>query len=279
MILDGKVVAQNTYEELKKNISELSKKPSLRVILVGNNPSSLRYVAQKQKWAHYVGIDFQITHFEENTSQEAVLQKLNEFNNNPEIDGFMVQLPLPKHLNEKMIIDQIAPEKDVDGFHPFNQGNIVIWEKNGLKACTPAGILTLLSYYNIDLVGKNIVIIGRSNIVGKPLANMFINAQATVSICNSKTKNIEFFTQNADIVVTALWVPHFLKAEMVKKEAIIIDVGFTVVDGKIYWDADFEKILSQGNDITPVPGGVGVLTVSELMRNTYQAHINKSQKS
>lgn len=204
MILDGKVVAQNTYEELKKNISELSKKPSLRVILVGNNPSSLRYVAQKQKWAHYVGIDFQITHFEENASQEAVLQKLNEFNNNPEIDGFMVQLPLPKHLNEKMIIDQIAPEKDVDGFHPFNQGNIVIGEKNGLKACTPAGILTLLSYYNIDLVGKNIVIIGRSNIVGKPLANMFINAQATVSICNSKTKNIEFFTQNADIVVTAL---------------------------------------------------------------------------
>jgi len=210
MILDGKIVAQAIYEEIKQEISTLTQKPKLWVILVGNNPSSLRYIKQKQKWAEYVGIDFEIFSFEENIAKKDLLECVHKLNNDENISWYIVQLPLPAHINEKNIINSIAPEKDVDGFHPENQWKIVIWDTSGLAPCTPTGMMELLKYYNIDVVWKNVVIIGRSNIVGKPIANLLINASATVTICNSKTKNIEVFTKNADIIITAMWKPKFL---------------------------------------------------------------------
>lgn len=275
MILDGKIVAQAIYEDIKQEISTLTQKPKLWVILVGNNPSSLRYINQKQKWAEYVGIDFEIFSFEENIAEKDLLECVHKMNNDENISWYIVQLPLPAHINEKNIINSIAPEKDVDGFHPENQWKIVIWDTSGLAPCTPTGMMELLKYYNIDVVWKNVVIIGRSNIVGKPIANLLINASATVTICNSKTKNIEVFTKNADIIITAMWKPKFLTVEKIHPKAIILDVWFSVIDDKIYGDCDFENIIKNGNDITPVPGWVGALTVSCLMKNTLCAFKNR----
>ncbi|MBW7954593.1 bifunctional 5,10-methylenetetrahydrofolate dehydrogenase/5,10-methenyltetrahydrofolate cyclohydrolase [Candidatus Gracilibacteria bacterium] len=277
MILDGKEVAKKIYEELKKDILKLEKKPKLGVILVGNNPSSIRYINQKQKYAKEVGIDFELFSFDENVLEKDLLEKINILNNDESISGYIVQLPLPRHIDEKTIINSISPKKDVDGFHTINQGKIVIGDESGLTPCTPSGILEIFKYYNIDLIGKNIVVVGRSNIVGKPIANMLINKQSTVTICNSKTKNIEFFTKNADIVILALGKPNFLTLDKIGDNTIVIDVGFTVIDGKIYGDACFGEILQNGNPITPVPGGVGVLTVAMLLKNTYKAFFYNSQ--
>ncbi len=271
MILDGKIVAQAIYEDIKKEIFTFSKKPKLWVILVGNNPSSLRYIKQKQKWAEYVGIEFELFSFEENISENELLQKVQFLNNDENISGYIIQLPLPEHINEKKIINAILPEKDVDGFHPENQGKIVIGDTSGLAPCTPSGMMELLKYYNIDIAGKNIVVIGRSNIVGKPIVNLLINASATVTICNSKTKNISVFTKNADIIITAMGKPKFLTVEKINPKSIILDVGFSVIDEKIYGDCDFENIIKNGNAITPVPGWVGALTVACLMKNTLKA--------
>lgn len=275
MILSGKIVAEKIYQDLKEKIAGEVNKPKLAVILVGKNSPSLRYIKQKQKWAEFVGIDFELINFDDSVSETEILDTIKKLNNDNTIDGFMVQTPLPKHIDVQKVILAIDPKKDVDGFHPVNQGKIVVGDNSGLPACTPAGVLELCKYYDIELTGKNIVIIGRSNIVGKPLSNLLINKQATVTVCNSKTKDIASFTKNADIVITALWVPHFLKKEMIGEKTIVIDVGFSVIDGKIYGDADFESISSQGNNITPVPGWVGVLTVAGLMKNTFQAFSQK----
>lgn len=275
MILDGKKVAQEVYDELKNSISKLSSPPHLHAILVGKNSPSMRYISQKQKWAEYIWMQFTLHNFDENITENELLKCINWLNTDTWVDGFIVQLPLPKHINESNIINAIAPQKDVDGFHPINQGKIVIWDASWLKACTPAGMMELLKYYHIDPKWKNITIIGRSNIVGKPIANLLINAQATVTICNSQTKNIDFFTKNSDIVITALGKPHFLTTDKISQNTIVIDVGFSVIDGKIYGDADFENILQQWNPITPVPGGVGSLTVAMLLKNTFQAYKNK----
>ncbi len=275
MILDGKIVAQAIYEEIKTEISSSSKKPKLWVILVGNNPSSLRYIKQKQKWAEFVGIEFELFSFESDVSEKELLEKVTFLNKDDTIHGYIVQLPLPKHINEKNIINSILPEKDVDGFHPQNQGKIVIWDDSWMAPCTPAGMMELLKYYKIDALWKNIVIIGRSNIVGKPIANLLINASATVTICNSKTQNIEFYTKNADIIITAMGAPHFLTVDKINPKSIILDVGFTIIDEKIYGDSDFENIIKNGNAITPVPGWVWALTVSCLMKNTLKAFKNR----
>ncbi len=277
MILDGKLVAQNIYTKLKNTISSLDTKPKLDVILVWNNPSSLRYIAQKQKWAQEVGIVFHLHHFPENISETEISKTIEKCNQDESCSGIIVQLPLPKHFHEKNILNAIHPEKDVDGFHPINQGKIVIDDKTGLTACTPAGVLELCRFYKIDLIGKNIVLIGRSNIVGKPLANLLINAWATITVCNSKTKNIDFFTQNADIVITAMGSPKFLTLDKIQNHTIVIDVGFSVIDGKIYGDCDFENILKNGNSITPVPGWVGSLTVAMLLNNTFLAYSRKKK--
>lgn len=278
MILDGKIVAQKIYEDLKNEIQILEKKPKLSVILVGKNSPSLRYINQKQKWAEFVGIDFELINFDDDVSEEILLTTIEKLNKDESVDGFMVQTPLPKHIDLEKVINSIDSRKDVDGFSPVNQGKIVIGDKSWLPACTPAGVIELCKYYNIKLVWQNIVIIGRSNIVGKPLANLLINIGATVTICNSKTKNIESITKTADIVITAMWAPKFLKAHMISKNTKVIDVGFSVIDGKIYGDADFEDIILHENDITPVPGWVWVLTVAMLMTNTLQAYKNKKNK-
>lgn len=278
MILDGKKVAEHIYNELKQEISWMLNKPKLWAILVGNNPSSLRYIKQKQKWAEYVGIDFELFHFDENISETKLSEIVNHLNTDKKIHWYIVQLPLPKGIDEKKIINSILPEKDVDGFHPINQWKIVIGDDSGIAPCTPAGMIKLLNYYKIDIVGKNIVVIGRSNIVGKPIANLLINIGATVTICNSKTKNIEFYTKNADIIITAMWVPKFLTIEKINPQCIVVDVWFTVIDEKIHGDADFKNILQQGNAITPVPGWVGALTVAMLMTNTLKAYKNQKMK-
>lgn len=271
MILDWKEVAKKIYDELKKDILKLEKKPKLWVILVWDNPSSIRYINQKQKYAKEVWIDFELFSFDENVLEKDLLEKINILNNDENISWYIVQLPLPKHIDEKTIINSISPKKDVDWFHTINQWKIVIWDETWLTPCTPSGILEIFKYYNIDLIWKNIVIVWRSNIVWKPIANMLINKQSTVTICNSKTKNIENFTKNADIVILALWKPNFLTLDKIGDNTIVIDVGFTIVDWKIYWDACFWEISQNWNPITPVPWWVWVLTVAMLLKNTYKA--------
>lgn len=272
MILDWKIVAEKIYNELKNEILPLEKKPKLWAILIWNNSSSIRYIKQKQKWAEYIWVDFELLTFDENISQISLLEEINKLNIDENISWFIIQLPLPKHINEQEIINSINPEKDVDWFHPINQWKIVIWDETWLKPCTPAWVIELCKFYNIDLIWKNIVIIWRSNIVWKPLANMLINMQATLTICNSKTKNIDFYTKNADIIITAMWSPEFLTTEKINKDTVVIDVWFSVIDWKIYWDCDFENIIQNWNKITPVPGWVWALTVAMLMKNTLKAY-------
>jgi len=271
MLLDWKKLSQKIYEELKLELKNTSKKPKLSVILVWENPSSLKYIAQKQKWSEFIWVDFELIKFDENIDNKTVLEKIEHLNNDKKTSWFIVQLPLPKHLDEEKILNSISPQKDVDWFHPINQWKIVINDKSWLLPCTPAWIMEFFKDYNIDLVWKNAVVVWKSNIVWKPIANMLINAWATVSVCNSKTKDLNFYTKNADIIVMAIWVPKFLKVENIKKDAIIIDVWFSVVEGKIYWDCDFENIFANNNPITPVPGWVGMLTVAMLLKNTIKA--------
>lgn len=275
MILDWKIVAEKIYADVKKEIEKLSKKPTLAVILIWNNTSSVRYVSQKEKWAKFVWIDFKLFHFDENITQIQLLQNIDKLNYDKNVNGYIVQLPLPKHIDEKIIINSINPAKDVDWFHQENQWKIVIWDNSGFTPCTPAWIIELLNYYNIDVIGKNIVVIWRSNIVWKPIANLLINKQATVTICNSKTKNIEFYTKNSDIIITAIWKPKFLTVDKINKNTVIIDVWFTILDNKIYWDSDFEKIFAAWNPITPVPWWVWPLTVAILMKNVLKALYNQ----
>lgn len=271
MIIDGKEMARKEYEKLKEEIASLSKKPNLTAVLVWNNPSSLRYIAQKKKWAQEIGIDFQLIQFEETVKQEEIIAILTKLNNDEKVNGIIVQLPLPCHIDTNAVINNISPIKDVDGFTAVNMWKVVLGDESGLAPCTPSWVIHICKSIWVDLEWKNVTIIGRSNIVGKPLINMCINAWATVTCCNSKTKNLKNHTKNADIIVLATGKPWLLTKEMIQKEAVIIDVGFTVIDGKIYGDACFQEILENGNPITPVPWGVGALTVVYLMKNTLKA--------
>ncbi|MDD2566293.1 MAG: bifunctional 5,10-methylenetetrahydrofolate dehydrogenase/5,10-methenyltetrahydrofolate cyclohydrolase [Candidatus Gracilibacteria bacterium] len=272
MILDGKKLAQKIYDELKIKIEKLNKKPTLVAILVGNNPASLTYIKQKRKFAEYVGMNFELIHYEGNIEEEIVLAKIEELNNNSNISGYIVQLPLSEHIDSQKIIDRIDPKKDVDGFTKENIGKLFLKEENGLLSCTPKGIKRLLDEYNINLKGKNVTIIGKSNIVGKPLSLLFINHSATVTVCDIFTQDISEHTLKSDIVISAAGVPHLIKENMIKKGTILIDVGYNIVDGKMVGDIDFPN-LEKDNYITPVPGGVGPLTVAMLIENTYLAHI------
>lgn len=272
MIIDWKGIALNIYDKIKWKVSLLEKKPTLWAILVWNNPSSLRYIKQKQKWAEYTWINFHLVEFEENIKEEELLKQIKKFNKNDYISWYIVQLPLPKHINEKLIIDSINPLKDVDWFHPINQWKILIWDNTGLVPCTPAWIMEILKSENIDLVWKEICVIWRSNIVWKPITSLLINSWATVISCNSKTKDISKYTLWADIVIVAAWKPWLLKENMLKKWSFIIDVWFTVIDWIIHWDALTKEIDSAWHKITPVPGWVWALTVAMLMKNTLKAH-------
>jgi len=291
-ILDGKKLATELKEEIKTEVEQLVingvKRPHLAAVLVGNDGASETYVASKVKSCEQVGFESSMLRFDENITEEELLQAVDKLNKDSKIDGFIVQLPLPKHINEDKVIEAIAPEKDVDGFHPVNVGRMVI----GLPAfisATPAGIMEMLKRYKIDTQGKHCVVVGRSNIVGKPMSILMSQksefANATVTMCHSRTKNMAEITRTADILIVALGSAEFVKADMVKQGAVVIDVGITRVKSdktksgwKLKGDVDFEEVAEKCSYITPVPGGVGPLTIVSLLRNTLLAAEKKIYK-
>lgn len=273
MIIDGKKIAENIFFDLKKEVEKLKWKPKMGIILVWNNSSSERYIKQKIKWAEFVWMDYNLERLDENISENKLIEVIKNFNDDETINWFIVQLPLPKHIDEKKILNIILPNKDIDWFNPVNQGKMLIWDKTWFIPCTPAWIMEIFKSENLDLEWKVVCVIWRSNIVWKPITSLLINAWATVISCNSKTKHLSKYTTQADIVVVAAWKPWLLKVNMLKLWAVIIDVWFTVIDGKIHGDADTKLIDSLWNKITPVPGWVWALTVAMLIKNTLKSYI------
>ncbi len=265
-IIDGKKVAEKCRIELAARIKKLDKKPGLAVIMVGNDPASSVYVSSKEKACKEVGIYSERYDFPDSVSEQKLLQLIEELNSSSKIHGILVQLPLPKHIDQEKVISAIKREKDVDGFTAVNLGNLAAG-KDGIVPCTPKGIIRLLEEYKIQIEGKTAVVIGRSNTVGKPVALMLLNRNATVTVCHSKTKNLEAQTINADIIIAAVGKPMLVTASMVKKGAVVIDVGINRIDGKLIGDVDFESVREKVSYITPVPGGVGPMTVAMLLEN------------
>ena len=276
--IDGKAFSQVILEKIREEHNQLKEKygkqAGLAVVIVGNNPASQVYVRNKIKACENVGFYSENIELDENISEEELLQEIDKLNKNDRINGILVQLPLPSHINELKIIDSISPEKDVDGFHVANIGKMVIGDETGFLSCTPYGIMQLLEEYKIEIVGKDAVIIGRSNIVGKPMALMLIQKGATVQVCNSRTKDLRKKLNDADIIIVAAGVPKLLKKEDVKEGAVVIDVGINRVDGKICGDVDYEEVAERVSYITPVPGGVGPMTIASLIKNTFKSYKN-----
>lgn len=274
-IIDGNLMSSELKEKIKKEVSDLSSygTPGLATILVGENPGSKIYVNLKHKSCVEVGINSILKKFPENAAEEDVIKCIRELNEDKSIHGILVQLPLPKHINEKKVMNLIKPEKDVDGFHPINMGNLMIGNE-GLVPCTPKGVIYMLSENNIELKGKEVVIVNHSNVVGKPLAAMFLNRNSTVTVCHVYTKNLIEHTTKADILVVGVGIPNFIKEDMIKENAIVIDVGISRVEGKTVGDVDFEKVKNKASLITPVPGGVGPMTIAMLLTNTLTAFKN-----
>ncbi len=271
-LLDGKTVKKEGLEELKRQIESLERPLGLTVIQVGQDPASNVYVRQKAKMAEMLGMHFQHINLPESVSQEELLGAVKEQNENDAVDGILVQMPIPRHLDAKKIQNTIDSNKDVDGLTDVNMGRLVHGQP-GLVPCTPYGVMELLNYYKIPVEGKNVVIVGRSDLVGKPLAALMTNANATVTLCHSKTKNLKIFTQNAEIIVMAVGRPKMLTNEMVKNGAVIIDVGINrLEDGSLCGDVDFETVQEKASYITPVPGGVGPMTIYELAKNVKTAY-------
>lgn len=277
-IIDGKKVAFLLLEELKGKVKKLDKKPGLAVILANDDASSKIYVASKEKNSLALGFKSYVYRFDRKITQGKLIELIHELNNNPEVNGILVQLPLFNHLNEQEILEIINPKKDVDGFHPVNVGKLHAGLKPYAVCCTPKGIIKLLKYYNIPLEGKNALVIGRSNIVGKPTAALLTNENATVTLAHSKTKNLKSYVKSADIIISATGQPKLITSDMVKKGAVVIDVGIIRQDdGSLMGDVDFEKIKDIASYITPVPGGVGPMTIACLMENTYELFINQEK--
>ena len=292
-IISGKEISQNLRNKLKKEISELKNKtgkvPGLAVVQVGNVAASSVYVKAKTKSVIEVGIDVIDHHLPEETTEAELLKIVDNLNNQNNVNGILVQLPLPKHINEQLVLDSIHPDKDADGFHPLNVGKLSIAshnDENLLIPCTPYGCLIMLKGLGVDLSGKNAIVIGRSNIVGKPMAQLLLKESCTVTIAHSRTKNIEEICKNADIVVAAVGRPKMVKGDWIKKGAAVIDVGInritTEVEGevknKLVGDVDFDEASKNASAITPVPGGVCPMTIACLLRNTTIAFKNKNQE-
>lgn len=287
VIIDGKAIAQNVRKEVAEQVKELNAKgisPCLAVILVGNNPASVSYVTGKQKALAEAGMTDKSVHLPEDTSEEELIELIERLNKDNTVNGILVQLPLPKHINEDRVITAIAPEKDVDGFHPVNVGNLMIGRKAFLP-CTPHGVIVLLEKMNIETSGKHCVIIGRSNIVGKPLAILMSSKKvnSTVTICHTGTKDIESIVKQADIIVAAAGHPMTVTKQMVKPGAVVIDVGVNRIPDstkksgfRLTGDVDFEAVSEIASYITPVPGGVGPMTIAMLMVNTLEAAKNQN---
>ena len=272
-IINGKEVAAKLKEKIRIQVAELKEKgvvPGLAVIVVGDDPASAVYVRNKEKACEALGIYSEKIALPAETSQETLLKLIDELNRRDEIDGILCQLPLPKHIHEKTVLCAIDPGKDVDAFHPVNVGHIMIGDYDFLP-CTPAGVMELLYSTGMDICGKHCVVIGRSNIVGKPMAMLMLHANATVTVCHSKTENLKEITKTADILIAAVGKPRFVTADMVKPGAVVIDVGMNRADGKLCGDVDFDAVSAVAGAITPVPGGVGPMTIADLMNNTLTA--------
>jgi methylenetetrahydrofolate dehydrogenase (NADP+) / methenyltetrahydrofolate cyclohydrolase len=289
-ILDGKAASQAIKNELKIDVAQLAaegkKVPHLAAILVGTNGASETYVAAKVKACEEVGFKSTLVRFEESISESKLLDKIAELNNDPDVDGILVQLPIPKHISDEKVINAIDPDKDVDGFHPVNVGKLLQGLPTFVPA-TPHGIMLLLEHFKVETKGKHAVIVGRSNIVGRPMSVLLSSnanpGNCTVTICHSQTTNIKEFCLQADIVVAALGKPEFIKADMIKEGAVVIDVGITRVEDatkktgfKLKGDVAYEEVAPKCSWITPVPGGVGPMTIAALMKNTYHSCMNKN---
>lgn len=269
-IMDGKALSEKIYERIKTEVAKLEKKPTLAVIITSDNEAGKIYVRNKKRACENTGINSITVEFDETVSDEEFLSKIDELNKNPEVDAIMVQLPIPRHLDTEKILNSISPEKDADGLHYINAGKLFTGQIPNSVACTPKGIIRILDEYGINVEGKHAVVIGRSNLVGKPIAQLLMQKNATVTHIHSKSKNIEFFTKNADIIVVATGNPKMLKGDMVKEGVVIIDVGISRVDGKLSGDVDFDSVAPKASFITPVPKGVGPMTVAMLIQNTLE---------
>lgn len=272
-LINGKEIAVVLREELAAELAFKKYRPHLAVVLVGNDEASLIYDRNKQKAALAAGMDCDLHHLPEETTEDDLLDLIGRLNGDDNIHGVMVQLPLPKHINGRRIIEAICPEKDVDGFTPQNAGRLLLKDERAIVSATPAGILHLLKTVHQNLSGLHAVIIGRSNIVGKPLASLLLNQDCTVTVIHSKTVNPKEITRQADILIAACGCPKMVKKDWVKEGATIIDVGINRIDGKLCGDVDFDDVCDKAAFITPVPGGVGPMTIAMLLRNTYQAYL------
>lgn len=274
-IIDGKAVSQSVKDRIKEEVTALKAEhgvvPGLAVIIVGDNPASKIYVNNKKKACEYVGFDSYEYALPEETTETELLELIKKLNNDEKIDGILCQLPLPKHIDENVIINNIAPNKDVDAFHPVNVGKIMIGDYSFLP-CTPAGVMELIASTGVDIKGKECVVVGRSNIVGKPMSMLLLHKSGTVTICHSKTKDLKAECKRADILVAAVGVPNLIKGDMIKEGAVVIDVGMNRLEnGKLCGDVEFESASKAAGYITPVPGGVGPMTIAMLMQNTLTA--------
>ncbi|MBZ5750747.1 bifunctional methylenetetrahydrofolate dehydrogenase/methenyltetrahydrofolate cyclohydrolase FolD [Metabacillus rhizolycopersici] len=274
-IIDGKELSKTKRSELAKEVEQIKAKgllPKLVVILVGDNPASLSYIRGKQKAAEEIGVGFKLENYPESFSEKELLEVIEHYNNNDEYHGILVQLPLPAHINETAVVEKISPLKDVDGFHPVNIGRMMTGQDTFLP-CTPAGIVEMIKSVGVDMVGKNVVVVvGRSNIVGKPVGQLLLNEHATVTYCHSKTKDLSSFTKEADILVAAVGRANFIKGEDIKPGAVVIDVGVNRLEsGKLCGDVVFDEAKEVASFLTPVPGGVGPMTITMLAHNTVQS--------
>ena len=269
-IIDGKKISGEIKDELKEKVDKLKVKPTLVVISVGDNPASKVYVGQKEKCAKYIGLNYEHKHYD-SISDDELVKVIEKLNKDSKVNGIIVQLPLPDGMDETKIVNTIIPEKDVDGLTYLNAG-LLLNNKTTMVSCTPKGIMELLRREKVDLVGANAVVIGRSILVGKPMMNLLINANATVTLCHSKTKDLAKVTKKADVLIVAIGKKHFITRDMVKRGAIVIDVGINRVDGKLYGDVDYDNVYQKVKKITPVPGGVGPMTVVMLMKNVIEAY-------
>jgi len=278
-IIDGKALSDKILKEIENEHSELQakvgRKAGLAVIIVGENPASQIYVRNKIRACERVGFHSETIRLDEHITEENLLLEIEKLNNDNNIDGILVQLPIPKHINELKVINAISAEKDVDGFHTTNIGKMMIGDETGFLPCTPAGVIQMFEEYNIDLEGKDVLVIGQSNIVGKPMTLLLIKKRATVQVCNSKTKNLSEKLQKADVVVAAAGSPKLVKTTDVKEGVVVIDVGINRVDGKLCGDVDFEEVSKKASFITPVPGGVGPMTIAMLIKNTFKSYKQK----
>ncbi len=273
ILIDGKAISASVREEMKAEVAAMETKPGLAVIIVGNDPASKTYVKNKKKGCEQVGFYSEVHELPENTTQQELIALVNKLNGDEKIHGILVQLPLPRHLDDKAVIAAIDPKKDVDAFAEVNVGKIMIGNHSFLP-CTPAGIMVLLERSGIDISGKECVVVGRSNIVGKPMAMLLLGANGTVTVCHSKTRDLAEVTRRADILVVAIGKADFITGDMVKEGAVVIDVGMNRnAEGKLTGDVDFKSVEPKASYITPVPGGVGPMTITMLLRNTITAKL------